>query len=111
MASLNLQDAAERTGTSKADVWRAIKEGSLAANRTGDGGFAIEEQELFRVFEPKPRAAEPREAAADAPLRISASPDAPPLEAPTEEIAVAFAALEAEMKGLLARGADPLAKH
>lgn|SRR5574337_320833 len=112
MALLGLQEAAERTGTSKADVWRAIKEGSLAANRTGDGGFAIDERELFRIFEPKPTAAEPRAAADDCLARNSTPADAQPLEpARTNEIAVAFAALEAELKGLLAGGADPSPKH
>jgi len=112
MASLSLQDAAEKTGTSKADVWRAIKEGSLAANRTGDGGFVIDERELFRVFEPKPPAAEERPAADHSLAGNSTPADAAPLEpAGTSEIAVAFAALEAELKGLLAHGADPSAKH
>jgi hypothetical protein len=53
MAVLSLQEAAEQAGTSKVDVWRAIQEGTLPAQRTNDGGFAIDPAELFRVFEPR----------------------------------------------------------
>jgi hypothetical protein len=51
MASLTLAEAAEQARTSKIDIWRAIQEGSLPAQRTSDGGFAIDQTELFRVFE------------------------------------------------------------
>ena len=47
MASLNLREAAEQTGTSKADIWCAIRAGRLAAKKTDDGGFAIDPDELF----------------------------------------------------------------
>ena len=40
MTSLSLQEAAERTETSKIDIWRAIQAGRLPAQRTDDGGFA-----------------------------------------------------------------------
>src|SRR5208282_4075281 len=53
MTSLSLQEAAERTETSKIDIWHAIQAGSLPAQRTDDGGFAIDPAELFRVFEPQ----------------------------------------------------------
>jgi hypothetical protein len=50
MAVLSLQEAAERTETSKVDMWRAIQAGRLLAQRTDDGGFAIDPAELFRVL-------------------------------------------------------------
>ncbi len=53
MAVLSLQEAAERTETSKVDIWRAIHAGRLLAQRSDDGGFAIDPAELFRVFEPQ----------------------------------------------------------
>lgn len=112
MVSFSLSEAAERTGTSKVDIWRAIKEGSLAAKKTADGGFAIEAAELFRVFEPQPRPPEPP------PHQENRLPDfgqpetAPPEPepAPANEIAVAFAALEAEMRGLLLTNGSDSAK-
>jgi hypothetical protein len=40
MGSLRLGEAAEKAKTSKVDIWRAIREGRLSAQRTDDGGFA-----------------------------------------------------------------------
>ena len=51
MTVLSLQEAVERTGTSKVDIWRAIQAGALSANKTNDGGFAIDPDDLFAVFE------------------------------------------------------------
>ena len=51
MTAFSLQEAADQTGTSRADVWRAIQAGSLPAERLPGGGFAIDPVELFRVFE------------------------------------------------------------
>ncbi len=51
MTVLSLREAAERTETSKIDIWRAIQAGRLLAQRTEDGGFAVDPAELFRVFE------------------------------------------------------------
>jgi len=100
MAFLSLGEAAAKTGTAKVDIWRAIREGSLLAKKTGDGGFAIDESDLFRVFKPRPPEQPPP--LDDPPPKILAPPDAAPLEAsPANDIAVAFAALEAELKGLL----------
>lgn len=53
MTVLNLQEAVERTGTSKVDIWRAIRAGALTAKRTDHGGFAIDPDDLFAVFETK----------------------------------------------------------
>ena len=53
MAVLTLQEAAERTETSKVDIWRAIQSGSLSAQKTDGGSFEIDLAELFRVFEPQ----------------------------------------------------------
>lgn len=50
MVSLSLREAAEQTGTSKVDTIRA---GRLLAKKTGDGGFAIDPDELFGLFEPQ----------------------------------------------------------
>jgi hypothetical protein len=51
MAVLSLQEAAEQAGRSKVDIWLAIQEGMLSAQRADEGGFAIDPAELFRVFE------------------------------------------------------------
>src|SRR6516162_7707292 len=53
MTVLSLQQAVERTGTSKVDIWRAIQAGTLSAKETDDGGFAIDPADLFAVFETK----------------------------------------------------------
>ena len=53
MTVLSLQEAVERTGTSKVDIWRAIRAGTLSAKKTDDGGFAIDPAELSTVFETK----------------------------------------------------------
>jgi hypothetical protein len=136
MATVSLQEAAEQLRASKADVWRAIHAGSLSARRTEDGGFAIDSDELFRVFErpppepppmPDPTTSPPAQpdatvapsmppgAAASPPVQPDAT--APPAPAPEtsaapdtaakDEIAVAFAALQAELKGLLGPLAAP----
>ena len=103
MAFLSLGEAAERARTSKVDIWRAIREGRLSAQRTDDGGFAIDPAELFRVFEtqrPEQPAMEQDAGAATEALGQSET-SATPETAETNDVAVAFAALGAELKGLL----------
>jgi hypothetical protein len=122
MSTVSLQEAADKLGASKADVWRAIRAGSLSAQRTGDGGFAIDSDELFRVFE-RPSPAQPPmqpHATASPPAQPDATASSPPMQsdataspapapetsakkqtAEMDEMAVAFAALQAELKGLL----------
>ena len=53
MTVLSLQEAVERTGTSKVDIWRAIQAGMLSAKKTDEGGFAIDPADLFAAFETK----------------------------------------------------------
>ena len=111
MTAFSLQEAAEQTGTSRADVWRAIQAGSLPAERLNGGGFAIDPVELFRVFE-RPALLLPtspegvtleKEAEAQSPQGPVAAPGDPePETAATNEIAAAFAALAVELKGLVA---------
>jgi hypothetical protein len=101
MAVLNLFEAAEQAATSKIDVWRAIQEGALPAQKTSDGGYAIDQTDLFRVFErkqPEPTPPEPAPAPDEAPVPKtdeSSEPSAP------NDVSVAFAALQAELKSLL----------
>jgi hypothetical protein len=105
MAFLSLREAAEQTGTSKVDIWCAIRAGRLAAKTTDDGGFAIDPAELFGVFEPR----QPDQSTAG--QDTTASPKAlerPETRATTEmvasnDIADAFAALQIELTGLLGR--------
>ena len=103
MAVLTLLEAAEQAGTSKVDVWRAIREGRLPAHRTDDGGYAIEPAELFRVFETKPpesRLAQPDATAASEAKREAEAGEASTAAA-TDDVSVAFAALQTELKTLL----------
>ena len=90
MTVLSLQEAVERTGTSKVDIWRAIQAGALSAKKTDDGGFAIDPDDLFAVFETKQ--ANQCRMAKDAAVPLEAS------EAP-ETIAM-LEAVETELKGL-----------
>src|SRR6516225_3965046 len=104
MTVLSLQEAAQQIGASKADIWRAIQTGALLAQRTDDGGFAIDSAELSRVFEsPQPEQCltEPDVTASPA---ASGRPEAnaAPESAATNEIAVAFAELQDQPKSLLA---------
>jgi hypothetical protein len=96
MVSLSLREAAEKAGTSKPDIWRAIREGGLSAERTDDGGFAIDPAELFRVFEapgPEQPAVE-QSAAASTEASVQTETRIIPETAETNDIAVAFATLE-----------------
>jgi hypothetical protein len=108
MAILSLPEAAEQAGTSKVDIWRAIQEGTLPAQRTDDGGFAIDPAELFRVFERQRPNEGPAGQNAIASPQASGRPEpaASPETAATNDIAVAFAALGVELKGLLEQAAD-----
>jgi len=49
----SLREAAREAGTSKSTILRAIQSGRLSANRTDEGGYAIDPAELFRVYPPK----------------------------------------------------------
>jgi hypothetical protein len=103
MGSLRLEEAAEKARTSKVDIWRAIREGRLSAQRADDGGFAIDPAELFRVFEtqrPEHPAMEPDAAGATEAFGQSET-SVTPETAETSDIDHAFAALGAELKGLL----------
>jgi hypothetical protein len=53
MTVLSLQEAVERTGSSKVDIWRAIQAGMLSAKKTDDGSFIIDTADLFDVFDTK----------------------------------------------------------
>src|ERR1700727_1410327 len=90
MTVLSLQEAVERTGTSKVDIWRAIQAGALSAKKTNDGGFAIDPDDLFAVFETKQ--VDQRPTAEDTAASVEAS-GAPERIATSE-------AVETERKGL-----------
>jgi hypothetical protein len=103
MAGLSLSEAAEQAATSKIDVWRAIQDGALPAQKTSDGGYAIDQTDLFRVFErkqPVPRLTppDPSPTPDEAPV---AKTDEASKPAADNEVSVAFAALQAELKSLL----------
>ena len=95
MTVLSLQEAVERTGTSKVDIWRAIQAGMLSAKKTDDGGFAIDPSDLFAVFETKQ--VDQCSMAEDAGPSVegSESPGTNPMPetAATTDATVAFAAL------------------
>jgi hypothetical protein len=112
MAVLSLIEAAEQAATSKIDVWRAIQEGALPAQKTNDGGYAIDQADLFRVFERKQPEArltppDPSPVPDEAPV---AKVDEASEPAAADEVSVAFAALQAELKSLLGSrgGASPV---
>jgi hypothetical protein len=108
MASLSLLEAAEQTGTSKVDIWCAIRAGRLPAKKTDDGGFAIDSVQLFGVFEqqrPEQCPTGPDTTASPETLRRPEK-DVTPEAGPTNDMAVAFAALQVELTGLLGRVAE-----
>ena len=103
MGSLSLGEAAEKARTSKVDIWRAIREGRLSAQRTYGGGFAIDPAELFRVFETQKseQPAMEQDAGAATEALGQSGTSSTPEPAETNDIAVAFAVLGAELKDLL----------
>src|SRR5260370_16327153 len=112
MAVLNLQEAAEQAGTSKVDIWRAIRSGELAAQRNNDGGFAIDPAELFRVFERQGSEQTPTQQNATASPEALGRPEtsATPETAATNDMAGPFAALQAQLKSLPRPPAETQAK-
>jgi hypothetical protein len=90
MTVLSLQEAVERTGTSKVDIWRAIQAGALSAKKTDDGGFEIDPDDLFAVFETKQ--ANQCRVAEDTATSVAAS-ESPEMSATPETV-------ETELKGL-----------
>jgi hypothetical protein len=96
MTVLSLQEAVERTGTSKVDIWRAIQAGALSAKKTYDGGFAINPDDLFALFETK--LVEQRPVAEDTAASVEAS-KSPETTATSE-------AVETELRGLPVLPAD-----
>ena len=108
MVVWSLIEAAEQAETSKVDVWRAIQEGALSARKTNDGGYAIDQTDLFRVFErkqPEPRLTPPNPTPAPDEARGAKSDEASE-PAAANEVSVAFAALQAELKSLLDSGGE-----
>ncbi len=99
MTGLSLQEAVERTGTSKVDIWRAIQVGTLSAKKTDDGGFAIDPSDLFAVFETKQ--VDQCSMAEDAVPSVEAS-ESPGTSATAETV-------ETELKGLLELPAEAAA--
>jgi hypothetical protein len=104
MTLLSLQEAAQQIGASRVDIWRAIQTGALSAERTDDGGFAIDSAALSRVFESAQPEKGPTEQDATASPEPSGEPEAnaAPESAATNDIAAAFAELQDQLKGLLA---------
>ena len=100
MAVLSLFEAAEQAATSRVDVWRAIQEGALPAQKTSDGGYAIDPTDLFRVFErkqPEPRLTLPELTPAPDEPRVAKTDEASE-QAAANDVSDAFAALQAELK-------------
>jgi hypothetical protein len=115
MVVLSLLEAAEQAATSRVDVWRAIQEGALPARKTSDGGYAIDPTDLFRVFErkqPESRLTPSKPTPAPDEAR-GAKTDEASEQAAANDVSVAFAALQAELKSLLgaAREAAATAKE
>jgi hypothetical protein len=102
MTVLSLQEAVERTGTSKVDIWRAIQAGTLSAKKT-DGGFAIDLADLFTVFETKQADQCFMADDAIASVEASESPEtsATPETAATTDVIVAVAAVGTDPKRFL----------
>ena len=98
MTVLTLQEAVERTGTSKVDIWRAIQVGTLLAEKIDDGGFAIDPDDLCAVFETKQANQCPMAEHAAASVEASESP----------ETSATPETVEPEPKGLLELPAEVL---
>jgi hypothetical protein len=103
MTVLSLQEAVERTGTSKVDIWRAIQAGVLSAKKSDDGGCAIDPADLFAFFETKQADQCSMTEHAVPSVEASESPGTSAMSetAAMTDVTAAFAALGTEPKGLL----------
>jgi hypothetical protein len=110
---LSLRDAAQRVGTNKTTLLRAIKSGRMSARRTDTGSWVIDPAELFRVYPPRPDAAVPQpdaqrgvqqDAAADSATALADAPGA--ADAAVTELRIANARLEAQVEALKALAED-----
>jgi hypothetical protein len=107
MACLSIQEAAKQAAATRADVWLAIQAGALLAQRTDDGGLAIDPTGLFRVFEPQRPEERPMGQDGTAALGASERPEITPEAnttpemAATNDMAVAFADPGLAPKGLV----------
>ena len=109
MAVLSLSEAAEQAAASRVDIWRAIQDGALPAKKTTDGGYAIDPIDLFCVFEskePGPRLTAPELTPAPAGVGPAKINEASELTS-TNDLSVAFLALQAELESLLSEAARP----
>lgn len=85
MPTLSLREAAHQAGTSKSTILRAIQNGRMSAQRTDDGGWAIDPAELLRVYPPQ--------RSTEQPVGQDAPPDA-------TDLRICNARLEAEISAL-----------
>lgn len=53
---LTLIQAAIETGKNRSTIFRAIKKGTISAEKTNNDGYLIDPAELFRVYPPTPKA-------------------------------------------------------
>jgi excisionase family DNA binding protein len=112
MASLSLREAAHEVGISKSTILRAIQSGRLLAPRKDDGGYAIDPDELFRVYRPKDPDREPEPDLGPAAAQnghekngheqngLERDDAATAEDAAPAELAARMAALEVELRGL-----------
>jgi hypothetical protein len=53
---LTLIQAAIETGKNRSTIFRAVKKGTISAEKTNNDGYLIDPAELFRVYPPTPKA-------------------------------------------------------
>jgi hypothetical protein len=98
MAAMSLWDAAEKVGASKSAIWRAIKDGRLAAVRDDSGNFSVDPNEVISVLSlQEPARMEPAPSLA-APIPAAANRNYANIEQVSNEARIA--ALEAEVAGM-----------
>jgi hypothetical protein len=100
MAAMSLWDAAEKVGTSKSAIWRAIKDGRLAAVRDDSGNFSVDPNEVISVLSlQEPARVEPADAPILAPASVPAAANRNYVSA-EQPAGTRLAALEAEVAGM-----------
>lgn len=63
---LTLIQAANETGKDRSTIFRAIKKGTISADKQDNGGYLIDPVELFRVYPPKKQQEDTQRCATDA---------------------------------------------
>jgi excisionase family DNA binding protein len=100
MVYLSLREAAQRTGTSKSTILRAIQRGRMSAKKNDIGGYDIDPAELFRVFPADRKTGSAQQSGNDATGQAATGIETANATGETVALQAQLAALEAQITAL-----------